>query len=315
MIRKAIKRAAAPIIDTLAFRKAQRLLTGDRIFFNRFQYAGAARTLARLITRENMAPLLIDPSGDCFVITHDGFYLYFNPHFDNGMTYGDGQSFDAHHKQYGVEFPERFLLENLADGMTYCDIGANNGYYYALKAARLRPGCRVVAVEPDRKILPHLNKNAERNGVQRNLEIAATALGNTTGTAHMTADLGASGFVVPEGGARAGLTQTPIDTFDNFTRARSLDRVDFIKVDIEGFEYNFLLGAQQALERFRPVLIMEWEDSHLRRAGASADSVLQLLKSRNYCVFDAAATSDIIAVPPEKQDALKLLDAGDLKRI
>lgn len=315
MLRKTIKQAAAPLLNTLAFRRAQHLLSGDDIFFKRFQYTGGIKTLARLIAQENMAPLQIDANGDCFVIAGDGIALYYNPCFDNEMTFGDGQSFDVYHKDYGVGFPERFLLGNLSPGMAYCDVGANNGYYYALKVARRFPDCRVIAVEPDAKILPHLKKNVARNGVQNNVEIAATALGDTTGTVSMTADLGASGYVIPGGGRGANAVQTPMDTFDHFTHARGLGRVDFVKVDIEGYEHKFLLGARETLARCRPVLIMEWEDSHLRRAGSSAADMASFLKALDYSVYDAAGSSDIIAVPPEKQSRLTLLDSNELKRI
>ena len=90
---------------------------------------------------------------------------------------------------------------------------------------------------------------------------------------------------------------------------------DFAKVDIEGFEYKFLLGAQEALARFRPVLIMEWDDDLLRRAGSCAADMAAFLKKQNYSAYYILDSSDIIAVPPEKQHGLDLLDSDELKRI
>jgi len=47
-----------------------------------------------------------------------------------------------------------------------------------------------------------------------------------------------------------------VTTLDAFVRERGLERVDFIKADIEGFERNMLMGAQQTLRRFAPRLAL-----------------------------------------------------------
>jgi len=45
-------------------------------------------------------------------------------------------------------------------------------------------------------------------------------------------------------------------TLDDFVKERKLERVDFIKSDIEGFERNMLQGAQETLKNFAPKLAL-----------------------------------------------------------
>jgi len=45
-----------------------------------------------------------------------------------------------------------------------------------------------------------------------------------------------------------------VTTIDEFVAENELDRIDFIKADIEGFERNMLMGAKETLRRFSPKL-------------------------------------------------------------
>ena len=45
-------------------------------------------------------------------------------------------------------------------------------------------------------------------------------------------------------------------TLDDFVKKNNLERVDFIKADIEGFERNMLGGAQETLKNFAPKLAL-----------------------------------------------------------
>lgn len=61
-----------------------------------------------------------------------------------------------------------------------------------------------------------------------------------------------------------------VTTLDSLVAEPGLDRIDFIKVDIEGYEAAFIAGAHITLARFKPVLMMEHDSHHLARAGGPA---------------------------------------------
>ena len=57
--------------------------------------------------------------------------------------------------------------------------------------------------------------------------------------------------------AAAGGT-IPMITLDSYVQERCLDRIDFVKMDVEGFEPAVLEGAASLMERFRPPILMEF---------------------------------------------------------
>ena len=49
-----------------------------------------------------------------------------------------------------------------------------------------------------------------------------------------------------------------MSTFDAFVKAHSVERIDFIKIDVEGFEIDVLRGARETIERLKPSLLIEF---------------------------------------------------------
>ena len=58
-----------------------------------------------------------------------------------------------------------FLDRALTPGMTFVDVGANDGYYTLFAARKVGPGGRVIAIEPSSRERAHLRRNLERNSI------------------------------------------------------------------------------------------------------------------------------------------------------
>jgi hypothetical protein len=71
-------------------------------------------------------------------------------------------------------------------------------------------------------------------------------------------------------------------TVDSYASNQKLSRVDFIKIDVEGFEMEVLSGAENALLKYRPMLCVEVNDEHLRRFGSSEDELMDFLARHRY---------------------------------
>jgi FkbM family methyltransferase len=195
-------------------------------------------------------------------------------------------------------------MEYLRDGMVVFDVGANNGYYYSLKIARQFRNCQVFAFEPDPRILHHLERNIAINNAN-NVRVIQQALSNRTGKARMTALLGASNFLVDDSHTSGATVSVESNTLDNFVAQNRIHRLDFIKVDIEGQECNFLLGAERSLARFKPLLVLELNDDLLRRSGASTASALSLLKAADYGCFKVRGSYDAVAAPKTRVRSIR----------
>lgn len=138
-------------------------------------------------------------------------------------------------------------------GSVVLDVGANFGLYTLLAAKR---GARVFAVEADPQNAAMLRHNISLNGLEKQItifEMAATEVEKTVSLYSSERNRGESNIV--EKGVPAGVIQgRTIDSLD-------LPSLDVCKMDIEGSEFNALLGMRQTLERSPKVkLFVEYSE-------------------------------------------------------
>lgn len=163
-----------------------------------------------------------------------------------------GRSFQA----YG-EFSEgevALFTHFVPPGAVVVDAGANIGAHTVPLAQMAGPEGLVLAFEPQRILHQILCANLALNSVPNTLA-NAMALGDREGTCTVPAlDYGRpnnfGGIPMVEGGP--GET-VPMVTLDSY----GLERLDFMKVDVEGAEVQVLSGARETLARCRPALYVE----------------------------------------------------------
>lgn len=164
------------------------------------------------------------------------------------------------------------------------DIGANIGVY-TLAAARLAPTGAVHAFEPNPNVAHHLRRNVEANHAP-NVTVHEIAVSAKDGTVRfkenptftagsVTLDEAGTAYSAAFGG---GAIEVPAVTLDSVTA--DLDRVDVVKIDTEGHELDVLAGAHDTLERFRPVVFLEFSTFSLtaHRGMLPADALAELRK-------------------------------------
>lgn len=152
------------------------------------------------------------------------------------------------------------LREVLPEGGTFVDIGANIGWFSLLAASLVGPEGRVVAVEPNPRNVALLRQSAKDNRFE-NIEVAAVALGERPGAAALETD-GSNGRLIPINGPPTQAVEAsfvvatyPLDTL---LSEAGVERVDAIKIDVEGAEPLVLRGATRTISESRPVLISEF---------------------------------------------------------
>jgi len=174
-------------------------------------------------------------------------------------------------------------------GDVVLDVGANIGVTALRAAQAVGPSGRVFAFEPDPTNCQGCRRHVAGNGVT-NVEVIEAALGEKAGSAVIAVrDPHNRGMnrlerdPLPTG---AG-APTSVTTIDDFVAAKGMERLDVIKVDVEGYEFAVLRGGRAALERFRPTLFLEIDDGLLAAQGESASKVLSFLKDLGYEVSRA----------------------------
>ncbi|GAB7140318.1 hypothetical protein RsTz2092_02660 [Deferribacterales bacterium RsTz2092] len=112
---------------------------------------------------------------------------------------------------------------------------------------------QLYAFEPTSGNYSQLLKTIQLNGT-KNIVPVKLALGDSEGEAAMSVNLGMSSLVMSY--KNRGSEQIKCDTLDNFAKREGLGEVGLIKIDIEGFEQNFLAGARGLICRDKPVLFI-----------------------------------------------------------
>jgi FkbM family methyltransferase len=148
------------------------------------------------------------------------------------------------------------LLENVT---TVFDVGANIGLYTLLAAAHLRGRGTVHAFEPNPDVFRALARSIDRNFFTH-AHTAQLALSDSDGETN---------FFLPKdrawtnGSLIEGFTDQDaslvIETmrFDTYCAKFQINKVDLIKVDVEGAELRVLRGMGELLQRWKPHIICE----------------------------------------------------------
>jgi FkbM family methyltransferase len=145
----------------------------------------------------------------------------------------------------------------LRPGMGVLDLGANIGYFTMLAASLVGPQGWVVAVEPNPANVKLLEASRRANGFAH-VTACQVAAGREPGllvlnTSHSN---GTTSGLPDDVNAVLGAQIVPCVRADSLVPPGR--RVDLVKLDVEGAEYNALLGAAELLARWRPVLVSEF---------------------------------------------------------
>lgn len=157
----------------------------------------------------------------------------------------------------------RILPDLLPPDGVMVDAGAHIGLL-AVPAASLVPHGRVHAIEPVARSADLLQRNAESNPGQ--VSVHRFALWDSECEGKIAAEQRFSAGAALTAGT-AG-TAVPLRTLDAWADEIGLERLDLLKLDVEGAEVAALRAARRTLERHRPAIIVECNPPALARAGA-----------------------------------------------
>jgi FkbM family methyltransferase len=196
-----------------------------------------------------------------------------------------GDSIDAQLVEGVFEVADRALvLDLLRPGMTVLDIGANAGIYTMTAATRVGAAGRVIAFEPSGRERHRLARHLALNRLT-NVHVEVCALGASDGETELfiAGDLEAgfnSRVAMP--GIAMQRQRVAMCRLDTYAARAGLERVDFIKIDVEGGERDVLAGGEQLLRRARPMLLVEIEPARIAPWGYPPKAIYDLVAGWGY---------------------------------
>lgn len=184
----------------------------------------------------------------------------------------------------------RLFAQALPPGGIAVDVGANVGWHSLLMARLVGPQGRVFAAEANPSIRKRLMDNLALNYFDQ-VQVIPYAIGDSETTVAFHAPdataLGSgSGHVV------AGDASVPSDTIrvetrrlDSILAAADCQRLDLVKIDVEGHEWPVLRGAEASISRFRPHIVFEYDANYVSRGGADPAAFAGFFRRHGYRLF------------------------------
>lgn len=183
-------------------------------------------------------------------LSRDGLHFHLDPH----------EAVDRHIAVDGI-YERRFLTfikDRLPAGAVMLDVGANIGNH----ALFLKDRCsQIHCFEPNPRALKRLRKNIAANHAG-NIAVHPFGLGSSDRTEAFVSDtagnLGGSHFLISGSAPESGtVTELPIRRGEAAVEELNLSRIDFIKIDVEGFENEVFAGLARTIAAFRPIVAFE----------------------------------------------------------
>lgn len=211
-----------------------------------------------------------------------------------GINYHlDISDYMEHAVYFGYRDATQEELFRLAENKKFIiDVGVNIGAVL-LNFARLSPEASIIGFEPDAKNFQKAQRNLRLNAFDK-VELIQKGLGAETATAKLfkvNEDNEGMNRILSDEERRVedefSFSEIEIVKLDDFVAENSIDRIDLIKIDVEGYELKVLRGAERSLRNYLPVLFIELDDDNLKAQNDSAQAMILFLKQIGYKISRA----------------------------
>ena len=162
------------------------------------------------------------------------------------------------------------------------DIGANFGYHTLLFAREVEGN--VYAFEPQQQNYTLLSNNLKHNDIS-NIIIYPLACGDVECDVKMPIFIQDNsmvnmGDITPNctGSTYSVTKSVPLDTM-------TFPQIDLIKIDVQGWEKKVLLGSVHLLQKYKPILIIEFEHFQLTKTNTTCEDLFAYIRANNYYIF------------------------------
>lgn len=173
---------------------------------------------------------------------------------------------------------------SLRPGFVAMDIGANIGVHTLRMARAVGESGRVISFEPMPHLQNKLQANIRLNRLDSIVETFAVAVSDAAGETKMSG----SEDTFNQGTGRMdnhGETTVQVITGDSKVQELGLTQLDLIKIDIEGYEMKAIQGLAESIARFKPRLLIEYDQAYWEKCGSSWTEFKSLLEKNNYQLY------------------------------
>ncbi|MHC4403011.1 MAG: FkbM family methyltransferase [Planctomycetota bacterium] len=189
--------------------------------------------------------------------------------------------------EHGVfeQITTRLLTDLVKPGDHVLDVGANIGYFTVLLARSAGPTGRVWAFEPVAGYRRSLEWHLERNELASQVVVVPWGLSDSTGRCAIAVGDSSATFHWTSAEPPSGEETVELKPLDEVRTELGIERIDLVKLDVDGHEPRFFRGAIDTLRRFRPPVVMEFAQNCLHVAGSDVRQLSRQLEEIGYILY------------------------------
>lgn len=157
------------------------------------------------------------------------------------------------------------IKKAVSEGKRFVDIGANAGYFSLLASNFGSDSVRHLAVEPFPENVALLKKHLTVNNMQ-NVEVKELAVSDRTGELEFSnsGNLAANTYKSESSIFTDQLIKVKTTSLDALADHKGLDGNCFLKIDVEGAEFDVLRGGKKYLTTHHPDVVLATHDNHVK---------------------------------------------------
>tara|TARA_B110000263_G_C15309128_1_gene512059 strand:- start:3083 stop:3940 length:858 start_codon:yes stop_codon:yes gene_type:complete len=176
--------------------------------------------------------------------------------------------------------------QNINVGDTIIDVGAHIGEYTLLGAKLTGTKGSIIAIEPDHEIVKSLKENIKLNGFE-NCVVFEKAIGEKVETKNLykISEADVYGYLDPavENKKLKKHSEIEVTTIDEIVLSNNLNTINLLKIDVEGFEHEVLLGCKNVLEQNKiKKIIIELHPQYLEAKGKNEELIYTFLHKHGF---------------------------------
>ena len=214
-----------------------------------------------------------------------------------------GKGLNKKFRGYAIKLPTRFinyfpsdyesenflfLEKQIAADDVVLDIGAHIGLFSVIAAQIVGDKGKVFAFEPAPSTARLLKKTIHINHLENVVQPFAEAMSKEVGAitffvSDNKAD-NSNSLVSYKSDRQLNGIEVKVNTIDHFVDSQHLSKVTFIKIDVEGAEYDTLLGGRKTFTTHRPACILAIHPEPIKVKGDKLEDIYNFIQQINYCI-------------------------------
>jgi FkbM family methyltransferase len=181
-----------------------------------------------------------------------------------------------------------FLTTQAKPGTTVLDIGAHIGLFSVIASEVTGSNGKIYSFEPSPSTTEFLKKTIRINNKEAVIEPVQQAMSNAVGkiTFFVSDDKidNSNSLVSYKDDRKLQGIEVDVNTIDNFVASKKITGLSFIKIDVEGAEYDALRGGTNTFNTQRPACILAIHPIPIKAKGDKLEDIYDYVQQLNYSI-------------------------------